>query len=41
VKELKDYSDLDCIYSEEAMEAKAKASAAALEGKNGTGTGTA
>lgn len=33
VHDLKDYSDLDCIYSEEALEAKAKASANKLEGR--------
>jgi len=33
VHDLKDYSDLDCIYSEEALEAKAKASDNKLMGK--------
>jgi hypothetical protein len=35
---MNDYSDLDCIFSEEAMEAKAKASATKLSGgKNDSG----
>jgi hypothetical protein len=35
VSELKDYADLDCIYSEEVLEAKARSSANALEGDKG------